>query len=143
MAKSVNKVFLMGYVGGDPEVNAVDSSGILRVNFSIATNRRKMNKQTGEVEELTDWHSCTAFGRTAELIRDIVKKGDLIHIEGEIQYYKLMDNINNIAKWITSIVLRDFSIAKSKNPPKLNAATVVTTIAAAAPKPDGDDDLPF
>lgn len=75
----MNKVILAGNVGGDPEAR-VTGSGNTVVNFSIATSYKR------DGNERTDWHRIVAWGRTAEVIRDHVKKGDKVLIEGRIQY---------------------------------------------------------
>jgi single-strand DNA-binding protein len=81
--KTVNKVILIGSVGRDPEIKAT-SSGSVVANFSLATNHR-FKGSDGQWQEQTDWHNIVAFSRTAEIIRDYVKKGSKLYVEGRIQ----------------------------------------------------------
>jgi single-strand DNA-binding protein len=82
MAKHVNKVILLGNVGKDPEVKFLPS-GAAVANFSIATSDRYKDK-AGEWQERTEWHNVAAFARTAEIVRDYVKKGSKLYVEGRL-----------------------------------------------------------
>ncbi len=77
----MNKATLIGNVGKDPESRTIGETQVC--NFSLATTRRFKDKDGNKV---TDWHNIQAWGKTAELIQQYVKKGDKIAIEGEIQY---------------------------------------------------------
>jgi single-strand DNA-binding protein len=83
MAKSVNKVILLGNVGKDPEVKFLPS-GLPVANLTLATSDRFKDK-AGEWQDRTEWHNLTAYQRTAEIIRDYVKKGAKLYVEGRIQ----------------------------------------------------------
>jgi len=78
MAKSVNKVILLGNVGKDPEIRAT-ASGTPVASFSIATSDR-FKDQAGNWQDRTEWHNLVAFQRTAEIVRDYVKKGSKLYI---------------------------------------------------------------
>ncbi len=82
MAKSVNRVTLLGNVGKDPEVKFLPS-GQAVANFTIATSDRFKDK-AGEWQDRTEWHNLAAFARTAEIVRDYVKKGSKIYVEGRL-----------------------------------------------------------
>ncbi|MFA6278802.1 MAG: single-stranded DNA-binding protein [Candidatus Paceibacterota bacterium] len=79
----LNKVFLYGNLTRDPELKALPSGGQV-VNFGLATNRTYKDK-SGAKQESTEFHNVVAFGRTAEVIAQYVKKGRPIFIEGRIQ----------------------------------------------------------
>jgi single-strand DNA-binding protein len=81
--KTLNKVFLVGSVGRDPEIKST-GGGTLVANFSLATSRRYKDSNE-EWREQTEWHNLVAWGRTAEVVRDYVKKGNPLHIEGRLQ----------------------------------------------------------
>ena len=83
MAKSVNKVILLGNVGKDPEIRAT-AGGMTVANFSIATTDR-IKGQDGQYTDKTEWHNLVAFQRTAEIVRDYVKKGNKLYVEGRLQ----------------------------------------------------------
>src|SRR6202012_401374 len=83
MAKGVNKVFLLGNVGKDPEIRATQG-GMTIASFTLATADRQKDQQ-GNWQDKTEWHNLVAFSRTAEIVRDYVKKGTQIFVEGKIQ----------------------------------------------------------
>ena len=83
MAKGVNKVFLLGNVGKDPEIRST-AGGMQVASFSLATADRAKDAQ-GNWADKTEWHNIVCFQRTAEVVRDYVKKGSQILIEGKIQ----------------------------------------------------------
>ncbi len=74
MALSVNKVQLIGYVGGDPTTH-VATSGTAITNFSLATGESWTDRNTGKRQERTEWHRVTCFGKIAEIIAQYAKKG--------------------------------------------------------------------
>ncbi len=79
----LNKVFLYGNLGQDPELRALPS-GTQVASFSIATNRVYKDTQ-GAKQTITDWHNVVVFGKQAELVQQYLKKGDPVLIEGRIQ----------------------------------------------------------
>jgi len=83
MAKSVNKVILLGNVGKDPEIRST-GGGTMVANFSIATSERSKDGQ-GNWQDRTEWHNIVAYGKLAEIIRDYVKKGSKLYVEGRLQ----------------------------------------------------------
>jgi single-strand DNA-binding protein len=83
MARTFCEVQILGYVGKDPEIRSTDG-GMLIANFSIATTER-FKKQNGEQVEKTEWHNLVAFKNGAEIIRNYVKKGDLVLVKGKLQ----------------------------------------------------------
>ncbi len=83
MSKTVNKVILLGNLGRDPDIKTT-GGGTLVAGFSIATSQRRKDAN-GNWQDNTEWHSLIAFGRTAEIIRDYVKKGSSVYIEGRLQ----------------------------------------------------------
>ncbi|MGH9606435.1 MAG: single-stranded DNA-binding protein [Terracidiphilus sp.] len=82
MAKSVNKVILLGRAGKDPETRST-ASGTLVANFTLATNFNQKDAQ-GNWQEQTEWHNIAAYARLAEIVRDYVKKGSMLYIEGRL-----------------------------------------------------------
>src|SRR6201992_923625 len=83
MAKGVNKVFLLGNVGKDPEIRTT-AGGMTVASCSLATADRAKDAQ-GNWADKTEWHNLVCFQRTAEVVRDYVKKGSQIFVEGKIQ----------------------------------------------------------
>ena len=81
---SVNKAFILGRVGKDPQVSHI--SDTKKASFSIATTDRGYTKQDGtQVPDRTEWHNIVAWRGLAEICEKYVHKGDLLHIEGKIQ----------------------------------------------------------
>jgi single-strand DNA-binding protein len=105
MAKSVNKVILLGNVGKDPEIRAT-ASGMTVANFSIATTDR-IKGQDGQYSDKTEWHNLVAFQRTAEIVRDYVKKGNKLYVEGRIQTRSWDDQASGQKKYRTEIIVND------------------------------------
>lgn len=105
MAKSVNKVILVGNVGKDPEIKFA-ASGNAVATFSLATTDRTKD-QTGNWTDRTEWHNLVAFQRTAEIIRDYVKKGSKLYVEGRIQTRSWDDKETNQKKYRTEIIVND------------------------------------
>jgi single-strand DNA-binding protein len=112
MAKSVNKVILLGNVGKDPEIRAT-ASGMTVANFSIATTDR-IKGQDGQYTDKTEWHNLVAFQRTAEIIRDYVKKGNKLYIEGRLQTSSWDDKTSGQKKYKTEIIVSDLSLLSGK-----------------------------
>ena len=83
MGKSLNKWLGIGNVGKDPEIRETPG-GMLIANLTLATSDRKKDAE-GNWQDQTEWHSLTAFKRTAEIIRDYVHKGSKLYIEGKLQ----------------------------------------------------------
>ncbi len=102
MSRSLNKVLLIGNVGSDPEMRATPS-GTQVAKVSIATNR-SWKDASGESQEKTEWHRCTAFGRLAEIIEQYVKKGDRLYVEGRIEYSESESDDGQKRYWTDCIV---------------------------------------
>ena len=90
---SLNEIKLIGHVGSDPEIRAVGNSHV--ATLSIATNRKWTNA-SGELQEETQWHRCSAWNgkygaQLADLIEKYVRKGDRIYVSGQMEYRKWTD----------------------------------------------------
>jgi single-strand DNA-binding protein len=86
---SVNKVILIGNLGADPEVRYMPS-GVAVANLRVATTDKYKDKN-GEMQEVTEWHRVSFFGRTAEVCGEYLKKGSPVYIEGSIRTRKWQD----------------------------------------------------
>ena len=105
MAKSVNKVILVGNLGKDPEVKFTPS-GVPVAKFSLATNERYKDKG-GEWQDRTEWHNIVAWQRLAEIVGEYVKKGSKIYIEGRLQTSSWEDKQSGEKKYRTEVVASD------------------------------------
>lgn len=84
MARGVNKVILIGNVGGDPEVRYMPNGNAV-ANVTLATTDSWKDKQTGQQQERTEWHRVVFFGRLAEVVGEYVRKGTKMYVEGRLQ----------------------------------------------------------
>lgn len=91
---SVNKVILIGNLGKDPESKQT-KNGMSLSNFSVATSENWKDKATGESKEATEWHRIVAFGRTAEVVNEYLRKGSKVFVEGKLQTRKWQDQEGN------------------------------------------------
>jgi single-strand DNA-binding protein len=112
MAKSVNKVFLLGNVGKDPEIRSTPS-GTIVATFGLATSDRYQDQQ-GNWQDRTEWHNLVAFKRTAEIVRDYVKKGSKLYIEGRIQTRSWDDKESGAKRYKTEIIVNDLSLLSGR-----------------------------
>ena len=151
MAKGVNKVFLLGNVGKDPEIRAT-AGGMTIASFTLATADRRKDAQ-GNWQDVTEWHNLVAFQRTAEIVRDYVKKGTQIFVEGKIQTRSWDDKESGQKKYKTEILVNELSLLGKPGGDgggsyaKSNTAPYTATAPAAAPdyadQGITDDDIPF
>jgi single-strand DNA-binding protein len=112
MAKSVNEVILLGNVGKDPEIKFA-ATGNAVASFSIATSERFKDKN-GEWQDRTEWHNLVAFGKLAEIIRDYVKKGSKLYVEGSLRTQSWDDKASGQKRYKTEIVLNDISLLSGR-----------------------------
>jgi len=112
MAKSVNKVILIGNLGKDPEVKYTPS-GVPVAKFSLATNERYKDK-SGEWQDRTEWHNIVAWQRTAEIVGEYVKKGSKIYIEGRLQTSSWEDKQSGEKKYRTEVVVNDLVLLSGR-----------------------------
>jgi single-strand DNA-binding protein len=113
MAKSVNKVILLGNVGKDPEIRSTPG-GTMVANFTLATSDRQKDAQ-GNWQDRTEWHNLVAFQRTAEIVRDYVKKGSKLYIEGKIQTRSWDDKESGQKRYRTEIIVNDMSLLSARD----------------------------
>jgi single-strand DNA-binding protein len=108
MAKSVNRTFLLGHVGKNPEVETT-SGGTLAASFCLSTTDREKNRQ-GNWSDRTEWHNLVAFGRTAEIVRNYVSKGTQLFIQGKIQTRSWEDKASGQKRYWTEIFVQDLTL---------------------------------
>ena len=83
MARSVNRITLIGNVGRDPDIQQT-KNGTKVAHFSVATNRRVPSGTDGE--ERTDWHRLTLWNKQAQFAEDYIRTGDRVYIDGRLEY---------------------------------------------------------
>jgi single-strand DNA-binding protein len=108
MAKSVNKVILLGHVGKNPEVRST-AGGTTAASLSLATNERYKDR-SGEWQDRTEWHNLVAYARGAEILRDYVKKGAKLYVEGRLTTRSWEDKDTGKKVYRTEIVVGDITL---------------------------------
>ncbi len=108
----VNRVILVGHLGGDPEMRYT-SSGTPVTNFSLATNER-WNNQDGERQERTEWHKIVTWSKLAEISNQYLTKGQLVFIEGRIQTREWDDRDGNKRR-TTEIIASDMRMMSPRS----------------------------
>jgi single-strand DNA-binding protein len=112
MARSVNKVTLLGNVGKDPEIRSTPG-GTMVANLTLATSDRQKDAQ-GNWQDRTEWHNLVAFTRTAEIVRDYVKKGSKLYIEGKIQTRSWDDKESGQKRYRTEIIVNELVLLSGR-----------------------------
>jgi single-strand DNA-binding protein len=113
MAKSVNKVILLGNVGKDPEIRST-ATGTLVASFSIATSERQKDA-TGNWVDRTEWHNLVAYAKLGEIVRDYVKKGSKLFIEGRLNTRNWEDKETKKKVYRTEIIVGDLSLLSGRD----------------------------
>lgn len=89
-SRGVNKVILIGNVGGDPETRYLPNGNAV-TNVTLATSDSWKDRQTGEQKERTEWHRVVFFGKVAEIAGEYLRKGSQVYVEGRLQTRKWQD----------------------------------------------------
>jgi len=98
---AINKVILVGNLGGDPEVRFMPN-GEAVANFSLATTDRWKDKNTGENKDATEWHRIVMYGKLAEVAGKYLKKGSQVYLEGKLKTNKWTDN-QGVERYTTNV----------------------------------------
>jgi single-strand DNA-binding protein len=151
MSRSLNKVMIIGNVGGDPEVRAT-SGGARVAKISLATNRQWQGRD-GQTQEKTEWHRLTFFGRLVDIVEQYVNKGDRLYVEGRLEYSQTTDEQGNTRYW-TDIVVNEMVMLGSSGGAGESGGNYTAASGGFAGSEGGpsappaslaepDDDLPF
>lgn len=153
---SVNKAILVGNLGRDAEFTTT-AGGFPIARFSIATSHRRKDARSGQWEEQTEWHRVVLLGSQAESLRDYLRKGKQIYVEGRIET-RSWDDKDGQKRYMTEIIAdriqllgspggadRDRSQASGGRPARGaddQSPSAPDADSQAQPGPD-DDDVPF
>jgi single-strand DNA-binding protein len=102
-SRSINKAILLGHLGKDAETKFTPS-GIAKTSFTVATNRRWKDQQTGDWKEETEWHNVTLW--RSENLANYLLKGKQVYVEGRISS-RSYDDKDGVKKYFTEIVADD------------------------------------
>lgn len=160
MARGINKVILIGNVGGDPDVRYLPNGNAV-TTVSIATSETWKDKQTGEKQDRTEWHRVVFYNRLGEIAGEYVKKGTKIYIEGSLRTRKWQDQQGQ-DRYTTEIIGNEMQLLDSRggassnddmgapqaaSRPQMNRSQNNAPAMSAEPAHDGfellDDDIPF
>jgi single-strand DNA-binding protein len=111
MARGVNKVILVGNVGGDPETRYMPSGGAV-TNLTLATSESWKDKQTGQPQERTEWHRVVFFNRLAEIASEYVRKGSKVYVEGSLRTRQWEQD--GVKRYTTEIVASEMQMLDSR-----------------------------
>lgn len=107
MAGSLNKVMLIGNLGADPEIRSFQNGGRV-ANLRIATSETWKDRNTGERQERTEWHTVAIFSEgLVSVVENYLKKGSKVFVEGQLQTRKWQDQQGN-DRYSTEVVLRGY-----------------------------------
>lgn len=155
MARGINKVIIIGNLGADPEVRYMPNGSAV-TNIRVATTEAWKDKQSGEMQERTEWHRIVLYNRLGEVSGEYLRKGSKVYIEGSLRTNKWQDQNGN-ERYTTEIIGNNMQMLDPRNgggtaafEPNIadeqqhskTAATIVKqeeSIAAG----DFDDELPF
>ncbi|MEL7966335.1 single-stranded DNA-binding protein [Vreelandella neptunia] len=112
MARGLNECKFIGNVGQDPEIRFTPS-GTAVANLSLAVSEKWKDRQSGAVQEKTEWVRLVAFNKTAEIIQQYVTKGSKLYVSGKMQTRKWQDQ-NGQDKYSTEIIINDLIMLDGK-----------------------------
>jgi single-strand DNA-binding protein len=114
MARSLNKVMIIGRVGRDPEMKFTPG-GEAVANFSVATSRSWLDQSTNERREVTEWHNIVAWRRLAETCKEFLTKGRLVYIEGRLETRSWDDRETGKKMYRTEVIADEMNILEPRS----------------------------
>jgi single-strand DNA-binding protein len=150
MARGVNKVILIGNLGQDPDTKYMPSGSAV-TNLRIATTEAFKDRETGQQQERTEWHSVAMFGRLAEVAGEYLRKGSQVYIEGRLRTRKWQDKQGQ-DRYSTEIVADQMQMLGGRGggmgaggdaPAAERGAGPARSREPAAQEAELDDDIPF
>jgi single-strand DNA-binding protein len=116
MARGVNKVMLIGNVGGDPEVRYL-SNGSAVTTITLATSETWKDKKTGQSQERTEWHRVVFFNRLGEIAGEYLRKGSKVYVDGSLRTNKWQDKEGK-DRYRTEIIGNEMQMLDGRNSQK-------------------------
>jgi single-strand DNA-binding protein len=159
MARGVNKVILVGNLGADPDTRYMPS-GKAVTNIRLATSESWKDRQTGDMQERTEWHSIVMYDKLGEIAAEYLRKGSQVYIEGKIRTRKWQDKEGK-DRYTTEVIADQMQMLGSRGggggaaseprEPRSSSRPAPAEDRAAAPVVVGggggggefDDDIPF
>jgi single-strand DNA-binding protein len=110
-SRGINKVILVGNVGGDPETRYMPNGNAV-TNITMATSETWKDKNTGEQQERTEWHRITFYQRLAEIVAEYVRKGSKLYVEGRLQTRSWEQD--GVKRYATDIIANEMQMLDSR-----------------------------
>tara|TARA_B100000963_G_scaffold29436_1_gene21841 strand:- start:1308 stop:1727 length:420 start_codon:yes stop_codon:yes gene_type:complete len=139
MSNGVNKVFIIGNLGSDPEIKYT-KAGDPVANLSIATSESWKDKNSGDLQEKVEWHRVVMFSRLAEIAEQYLKKGSKVFVEGKLQTRKWQDQEGK-DRYTTEVVAKEMTMLDSRS--SNQAQEDSPKVENDKPKSDFEEDIPF
>lgn len=144
MAQSLNKIMLIGYVGRDAEVKYTNT-GMAVMKFSLATDQNQKD-QNGNWQRTTTWHDIVCFDKLAENMKDFVKKGRRVYVEGRLSKRDYMDK-QNIRRFVVEVLAENLILldrpVSTEESSDLDSQNSVQQAPETSNETNPEDDLPF
>lgn len=140
MARGINKVILIGNLGTDPEIRHMPGNGTAVTNINLATSESWKDKNTGELQERTEWHRVILFQRLAEIAHEYLKKGSKVYIEGRLQTRKWQDKATGQDRYTTEIIANEMQMLDSRSSSANAESPSFATQNTSATRPKRDTD---
>lgn len=115
MARGVNKVILIGNLGNDPEVRYTPGGSAV-ASVSLATSETWRDKQSGELQDRTEWHRVVFFNRLAEIVGEYLHKGSKIYVDGSLRTRKWQDK-TGVDRYTTEIIANEMHMLDNRTGP--------------------------
>ena len=128
MARDLNKVQLIGHLGGDPEIRYL-ANGLALTTFTLATNHRYLGDHPHAQDE-TEWHRIVAWGKLGELCGQLLHKGARVYVEGRLRTHHWEEVDTGEVRAALEILIHDLIVFDQRS-------------RAPLPVTDGDDNVPF
>jgi single-strand DNA-binding protein len=142
MSGSVNKVILVGHLGGDPEIKALPS-GSTMAKLSVATSESWTDKASGQRQERTEWHKVVVMDpKLAQICERYLSKGQLVYIEGSIQTRSWDDKESGQKRYMTEVKAREMRMLGGR-PDGARGAAASPAAPDSPATEDPDDSVPF
>ena len=106
--RGVNVVMLVGNVGADPEVRYAPSGSAI-ANISLATSESWKDKQSGQMQERTEWHRIVFYNKLAEIVGQYVKKGTRVYVQGALKTRKWQDQ-SGADRYTTEVIASEMQM---------------------------------
>ena len=149
MAGSLNKVFLIGRLGNDPDIKSTQNGKSVAI-LSLATSESWKDKNTGEKKEKTEWHRIVVFNEgLVNVVQQYLKKGAQVYVEGQLSTRKWKDEQSGQDKYSTEILIQGYNSSLTMlgggNQNNIGSQDNKQNFDDSPPpaQSDLDDDIPF